>query len=66
MVYYYCHCLSSFYRSYFFTMFTHCKLVGTSTFICWTSPFVILGVSGILCRFYSIFVENPITKQCSP
>ena len=27
----------------------------SSTVICWTSPFVILGVSGLICRFYSIF-----------
>ena len=25
------------------------------TGICWSSPFVILGVSGLFCRFYSIF-----------
>ena len=29
--------------------------VGSSTVICWVSPFVILGVSGLFCRFYSIF-----------
>ena len=32
--------------------FTHCILVDSSTYICWTSPFVILGV---FCRFYSNF-----------
>ena len=26
-----------------------------STVICWMSPFVILGVSGLFCPFYSIF-----------
>ena len=30
-------------------------LVDSSTVICWTSPFVILGVSGLFCHFYSIF-----------
>ena len=34
---------------------THCILVDTSSVICWMSPFVILGVSGLLCHFYSIF-----------
>ena len=36
---------------------THCILVGSSslTAICWTSPFVIIGVSGLFCHFYSIF-----------
>ena len=31
---------------------TLCILVDASTFICWTSPFVILAVSGLFCRFY--------------
>ena len=26
---------------------THCVLVDSSTFICWMSPFAILGVSGL-------------------
>ena len=30
-------------------------MVHSSTIICWTSPFVILGVSGLFCHFYSIF-----------
>ena len=30
-----------------------CILVDYSAVICWTSPFVILGVSGIFFRFYS-------------
>ena len=34
---------------------THCILVDFSTVICMTSPVVILGVSGLFCRFYSIF-----------
>ena len=32
-----------------------CILVDSSTVICWTSPIVILGVSGLFCRFYSSF-----------
>ena len=35
--------------------FTHCILVDSSTYICWTSPFVILGV---LCHFILILMEN--------
>ena len=36
---------------------THCILVDspTVTCLCWTSPFVILGVSDLLCHFYSVF-----------
>ena len=34
---------------------THCILVDSSNVKCWTSPFVILGVSGLFCPFYSIF-----------
>ena len=30
----------------------------SSTVICWTRPFVILGISGLCCRFYSIFDGN--------
>ena len=40
---------------------THCLLVDTSNVICWTSPSVILGKSGLFCRFYSIFDK---TKSC--
>ena len=43
-----------------------CILLVCSTIICWTSPFVILGVSGLFCRFYSISTENPVSKQCRP
>ena len=39
-----------------------------STVICWTNPFVILGVSGLFCRFCSIFIpflmEIRVCKQC--
>ena len=34
---------------------THCILVNFSTVTCWTSLFVILGVSCLLCRLYSSF-----------
>ena len=37
---------------------THCVLVDSSTVICWTRPFVILGVSGLFFRFYSFLMEN--------
>ena len=35
--------------------FTHCILVDSSTDMRWTSPFVILGVPGLFCRFHSNF-----------
>ena len=34
---------------------THCIVVDSSTVICWRSPFLILGVSGLFCHIYSIF-----------
>ena len=34
---------------------THWILIDSSTFICWTNPFVILGVLGLNCCLYSIF-----------
>ena len=37
---------------------THCILVDSSIVICWISLFVILGVSGLFCHFYSIFDEK--------
>ena len=46
---------------------TRCVLVDFSTVICWTSPFAILEMSGLFCRFYSILTENHvISKQCDP
>ena len=33
---------------------THCTMVDSYTVICWTSLFVIIGVSGLFCSFYSI------------
>ena len=44
---------------------TYCILVDSSTVISWTSPFVILGVSGLFCHFYSIFDGN-VSIQCRP
>ena len=38
-----------------FRMLTHCILVDFSTVICWTSSFIILGVSAVFCCFYFIF-----------
>ena len=37
------------------TILTHCILVDSSTVICWTSQFDILGVPGQFCHSYSIF-----------
>ena len=35
--------------------------------ICWMSPFVILGVSGLFYLFFFYFLmENPVSKQCRP
>ena len=36
------------------TLFTHCISVDSSAIIYWTSAFVILGMSGLFCRFNSI------------
>ena len=36
-------------------LFTHYILVDSSTVMCWTSPFVILGVFGLFCLFCFIF-----------
>ena len=43
--------------------FTHCILVDSSTYICWTSPFVILGV---FFRFYSILLANTVDPDQTP
>ena len=42
------------YSSFVFGALTHCILVDASTVICWTSSFVILGVSGLFCSLCSI------------
>ena len=34
---------------------THCTLIDTATVICWTSPYEILGASGLFCSCCSIF-----------
>ena len=41
---------------------TFCMLVDSSTVICWTSPFVILGVLSVFCCFYSIFDDKSVSK----
>ena len=38
-----------------FHVSTHCIPVDSPTVICWTSPFIILGMSGLFCHFSSIF-----------
>ena len=38
-----------------YCLLTHCILVDCSSVICWTSPFLILGVSGLFHHVYSIF-----------
>ena len=45
---------------------TRCILVDSATVICWASPFVILGVSGLLCRFYSNFNERSCKQTEDP
>ena len=46
---------------------TQCILVDSSTVICWTSPFVILGVPALkFVTFILFFIENPVSKQCRP
>ena len=35
----------------------------SSTVICLTSPFVILGVSGLFVTFILYLMENPVSKQ---
>ena len=50
---------------------THCILVDSSIAICWTSSFVILGMSGLFCHFYSIFLwlillANPVDPDQMP
>ena len=42
---------------------THCILMDSSTVICLTSPFVILGVSGLFVTFILVLMENPVSKQ---
>ena len=48
------------------TDLTHICLVDFSIHINWTSPFLILGVSGVLFHFYSIPKDIPVSKQWRP
>ena len=45
---------------------THRIVVNCSIVICWVSPFVISGVSGLLRRFYSVFDGNLYQQQFRP
>ena len=49
---------------------THCILVDFSTFICWTNPFVILGVSGLLLLLFyfgwKILLANTVDPDQMP
>ena len=42
----------------------------TSTVICWTNPFINLGVSGLFCYFYSMFdrirLANNVDSDLTP
>ena len=49
---------------FIFGALTNCILVDSFTVIPWTSPFVILGF--YFYRFYSILMENSVSKQCKP
>ena len=48
--------------SCFLSCLTHSIHVDTSTDICWISPCVILRMTGLFCRLYSIFDG----RQCNP
>ena len=43
----------------------HYILVDSSIVLCWKSPFVILGVSGLFCRFF-ISDGKSVSKHCRP
>ena len=45
---------------------SHCILVDSSTVICWTSPYVILGLAGLFWDFYSIFEANSVDPDQRP
>ena len=47
---------------------THCLLVDSSTLISWTSPFVILGVSGLFCFYFiwKILFANTVDPDQTP
>ena len=44
-------------KAYPFTL-SQCILEDSFTVMCWTGPFVILGMLGLFCHFYSIFDGN--------
>ena len=44
----------------------HCLLVDSLAVTCWTSPFVILGLSGLFCHFYSIIEANTVDPDQTP
>ena len=50
------------------TLLTHCIniLEDYSIVICWTSPFVIIGVSNLFVTFILFLMENPVSKHCRP
>ena len=47
-------------------MLTRCILIDSSTAICSTSPFVILGLSSLFCRFYSVFDGKSLANSVGP
>ena len=48
------------------TQLTHFILVDSSTVTCWTSPFVILGMSLYFISFMVFLMESPVSKQYRP
>ena len=57
---------NSFFLEEQLTPLTHHLLVDSSTVICRTSPFAILGVSGLFCCFYSIFHKILLANTVDP
>ena len=45
--------------------FTFSTLVDSSADICWRSPFVISGVPGLFCRFYSNVDGNTVDPDAN-
>ena len=48
------------------TCLAQCILVDSSTIVCWTSPFVILGGRVYFVALIVFLMENPVSKQCRP
>ena len=44
-------------------LLTHICLVDYAILINWTSPFPILGVSGVLFHFFLFRIDIPVSKQ---